>query len=105
MALRAGYERVASGENRASSTACMRSLKELTAMGSPVLMAMVRLSQQGWRDLTAKRKVVTQGADLSLAHFGHLHPGLNLPFVVYAAQVALCSGFTWWCVRVIVARR
>src|SRR3954452_18413208 len=44
-------------------------------------------------------------AILLLAHFGNLHPGLNLPFVMYSGQVALCAGFTYWCLRIIVARR
>src|SRR3954454_11711389 len=96
IALRGGYERVGRGENRASSKACMRSLKELTATGSPVLMAMIRLSQQGWRDLTAGSGVVTEIAGLLLAHLGHLHAGLNIPFVLYAAQLAFCAGFIYW---------
>ena len=40
-----------------------------------------------------------------LAHFGNLHAGLNFPFLAYSAQIALCSGFTYWCLRIIVARR
>ena len=42
---------------------------------------------------------------LLLAHFGNLHAGLNLPFLLYDSQVALCVGFTYWCLRIIVRRR
>ena len=48
---------------------------------------------------------MTQIAALLLAHLGHLHPGLNVPFVMYAGQLALCSGFIYWCLRIVVARR
>src|SRR5258706_11603694 len=83
----------------------MRSLKELTDTRSAVRGPMGRLSQPGWRDLTPWRRIVTQEANLLLAHLSHLHPGLNAGFSLYAAQVALCAGFIYWFLRIFIARR
>src|SRR3954452_707397 len=64
----AGYERVARGDRRACSKACMRSLKELTATGSPVLMAMGSIVAAGVARSDGRGELVTERAALLLAH-------------------------------------
>src|SRR6476660_6077338 len=67
IARRAGYDGVARGENRACSKAWMRSLKELTATGSPVLMAIGSIVAAGVARTGEEGELVTEGAALLLA--------------------------------------